>query len=93
MQVEQKSKENDNAKNEVDNLKRRLKELEALASKLRKKGIEADSITTRLYTIPPKIMVANATLAKADIDKAKTALDQLEREASELEATIEKPKE
>ena len=71
---------------ETSQLKAKLKELREQLSRLRKSGADTKLIDIKLYPLSPKIQVAEATQSKADIEKAKKALDEFQAELKAAEA-------
>ncbi|GEM_PF-3603488 len=76
----------DTVQTETAQLRAQLKELREQLSRLRKKGAETKMINVKLYSLSPKIQIAEATRSKTDIEKAKKALDEFQEELKAAEA-------
>ena len=70
---------------ETEALKNKLEMLKKKISECRKKGRYTKIAEMKIKNIPSKIMMANVTLKKIDIDKAMLEIETVEKEIRECE--------
>ena len=70
---------------EIDELKRSFKDLQERLSKARKKGLDTTILNIKMYSVAPKIQLAEVTLVKSDIEIAKKAIAELNAELKAIE--------